>query len=68
MNGLQISQFSELFERANKEDFALLLYDLYNYGFMAGYKQSEADLKAEIDKHIIMICTAGFWNLSITCL
>lgn len=52
MNGLQINQFSELFERANKEDFASLLYDLFNYGFMAGYKQSEADLKAQIDKHM----------------
>lgn len=52
MNGLQINQFSELFERANKEDFASLLYDLFNYGFMAGYKQSEADLKAKVDKRM----------------
>lgn len=28
------------------------LYDIFCYGFMAGYKQSEADLKAKVDKRM----------------
>lgn len=52
MSGLQIGQYEELFNKADKEAFVSLLYDLFNYGFMAGYKQSEADLKTKIDKRV----------------
>lgn len=52
MNILQIHQYDELLQKASKEDLTSLLYDLFNYGFMAGYKQSESDLKAKIDDHM----------------
>lgn len=29
-----------------------MLYDLFNYGFMAGYKQAEAEQKAKTDKRM----------------
>lgn len=45
MNDLQANQYEELFENSSKEDFVSLLSDLFNYGFMAGYKQSEKEHK-----------------------
>lgn len=34
-------------EAAYGESISIMLYDLFNYGFMEGYKQSEAELKAK---------------------
>ena len=67
-NAAQIGNYKELFRQADRESIIDLIYDLFNYGFMAGYKQSEAEQKATIDKHVKTICTVNFWNLSIICL
>lgn len=51
-NATQIGNYKELFRLADREIIIDLLYDLFNYGFMAGYKQSETELKAKIDKRV----------------
>ncbi len=51
-NSAQIRNYKELFRLADRESIIDLIYDLFNYGFMAGYKQSEAELKAKIDKRV----------------
>ena len=68
MGGLTLTQCGEIARGADREAISTMLYDLFNYGFMAGYKQSEAEQKATIDKHVKTICTVNFWNLSIICL
>lgn len=52
MGGLQLTRYAGLLERANREELLTLISDIFNHGFMAGYKQSEADTKAKIDKRI----------------
>lgn len=52
MGGLQMMQYAELLGRGNKEELLTLISDIFNQGFMGGYKQSEADTKTEIEKHI----------------
>lgn len=51
-NSAQIGNYKELFRLADRESIIDLIYDLFNYGFMAGYKQSEAERKAKIDKRV----------------
>ena len=51
-NSAQIGNYKKLFRLADRESIIDLIYDLFNYGFMAGYKQSEADLKTKIDKRV----------------
>lgn len=51
-NAAQIGNYKELFRLADNESIIDLLYDLFNYGFMAGYKQAEAEQKAKIDKRV----------------
>ena len=53
MSGLSFTQCGEIARGADREATATMLYDLFNYGFMAGYKQSEAERKAKIDKREI---------------
>ncbi len=52
MGGLVLVQCGEIARGTDREATATMLYDLFNYGFMAGYKQSEAELKAKIDKRV----------------
>ena len=52
MGGLVLTQCEEITRGTDREATATMLYDLFNYGFMAGYKQSEAELKAKIDKRV----------------
>ncbi len=52
MSGLSFTQCGEIARGADREAIATMLYDLFNYGFMAGYKQSEAERKAKIDKRV----------------
>ena len=52
MSGLSFTQCGEIARGADREATATMLYDLFNYGFMAGYKQSEAERKAKIDKRV----------------
>jgi len=52
MGGLTLTQCGEIARGTDREAIATMLYDLFNYGFMAGYKQSEADLKTKIDKRV----------------
>lgn len=52
MSGLVLTQCEEITRGTDREATATMLYDLFNYGFMAGYKQSEAELKAKIDKRV----------------
>lgn len=52
MGGLVLTQCGEIARGADREATATMLYDLFNYGFMAGYKQSEAEQKAKIDKRV----------------
>ncbi len=52
MGGLTLTQCREIAKGADPEAIADMLYGLFNYGFMAGYKQSEAELKAKVDKRI----------------
>lgn len=52
MGGLQMEKYAELLGRANREEFLTLISDIFNHGFMCGYKQSEANLKANIDKRM----------------
>ena len=42
-NSTQIGNYKELFRLADRESIIDLIYDLFNYGFMAGYKQSESE-------------------------
>lgn len=51
-NSAQIGNYKELFRLADRESIIDLLYDLFNYGFMAGYKQAEAEQKAKTDKRM----------------
>jgi len=51
-NSAQIGNYKELFRLADRESIIDLIYDLFNYGFMAGYKQAEAELKVKIDKRM----------------
>lgn len=52
MGGLTLTQCGEIARGADREAIATMLYDLFNYGFMAGYKQAEAEQKAKIDKRM----------------
>ncbi len=52
MGGLVLTQCGEIARGADREAIATMLYDLFNYGFMAGYKQSEAELKAKVNKRV----------------
>ncbi len=52
MSGLALTQCREIAKGTGPESIVDMLYGLFNYGFMAGYKQSEADLKARVDKRI----------------
>lgn len=52
MSGLQLTRYAERLEKANREELFDLISDIFNHGFMCGYKQSEADLKAKIDKRM----------------
>lgn len=51
-NAAQIGNYKELFRLADRENIIDLIYDLFNYGFMAGYKQAEAELRVKIDKRM----------------
>ncbi len=51
-NSAQIGNYKELFRLADRESIIDLIYDLFNYGFMAGYKQAEAEQKAKVNKRI----------------
>lgn len=51
-NSAQIGNYKELFRLADRESIIDLIYDLFNYGFMAGYRQSEAEQKAKTDKRM----------------
>lgn len=52
MGGLQLTRYADLLGRANREELFDLISDIFNQGFMCGYKQSEADTKARIEKRI----------------
>lgn len=52
MSCLQLIRYAELLEKANHEELLDLISDIFNHGFMCGYKQSETDLKAKIDKRM----------------
>lgn len=52
MGGLQLTRYADLLGRANREELFTLICDIFNHGFMCGYKQSEANKKVEIDKRI----------------
>ena len=52
MGGLVLVQCGEIARGTDREATATMLYDLFNYGFMAGYKQAEAEQKAKIDKRV----------------
>ena len=40
MGGLVLTQCEEITRGTDREAIATMLYDLFNYGFMAGYKQA----------------------------
>lgn len=52
MGGLQMTRYADLLGIANKDGILDLICDIFNQGFMCGYKQSEADTKARIEKNI----------------
>ena len=52
MGGLTLTQCGEIARGIDREAIPTMLYDLFNYGFMAGYKQAEAKQKAKIDKRM----------------
>ena len=52
MGGLQMTRYADLLGRANKDEMFDLICDIFNHGFMCGYKQSESDTKARIEKNI----------------
>ena len=52
MGGLVLTQCGEITRGTDREATATMLYDLFNYGFMAGYKQAETEQKAKIDKRV----------------
>lgn len=45
MSGLQMMKYAELLGRSNREELLTLICDIFNHGFMCGYKQSEANQK-----------------------
>lgn len=49
MGGLTLTQCGEIARGTDREATSTMLYDLFNYGFMAGYKQAESEQKAKID-------------------
>lgn len=51
-NATQIGNYKELFIQADRESIIDLIYDLFNYGFMAGYRQAETELKAKVNKRV----------------
>ncbi len=51
-NAAQIGNYKELFIQADRESIIDLIYDLFNYGFMAGYRQAETELKAKVNKRV----------------
>ncbi len=63
MSGLLLAQCGEITRRTDLETIYTMLYDLFNYGFMAGYKQSEADLKANTNHQIHDDMHRQFWEL-----
>ena len=52
MGGLVLTQCGEIARGTDREATATMLYDLFNYGFMAGYKQAEAEQKAKVNKRV----------------
>lgn len=52
MSGLSFTQCGEIARGIDREATATMLYDLFNYGFMAGYKQAEAEQKAKVNKRV----------------
>lgn len=52
MSGSSFTQCGEIARGADREAIVTMLYDLFNYGFMAGYKQAEAEQKAKTDKRM----------------
>lgn len=52
MGGLTLTQCGEIARGTDREAIATMLYDLFNYGFMAGYKQAEAEQKAKVNKRV----------------
>lgn len=52
MSGLSFTQCGEIARGTDREATATMLYDLFNYGFMAGYKQAEAEQKAKVNKRV----------------
>ena len=52
MGGLVLTQCGEIAKGTDREATATMLYDLFNFGFMAGYKQSEAEQKAKVNKRV----------------
>lgn len=68
MGGLTLTQCGEIARGIDREAIPTMLYDLFNYGFMAGYKQAEAEQKAKIDKRMYNDMHRRLWNLFIICL
>ena len=52
MGGLVLTQCGEIARGADREATATMLYDLFNYGFMDGYKQAEIELRAKVNKRV----------------
>lgn len=52
MSGLSFAQCGEIARGIDREATATMLYDLFNYGFMAGHKQAEAEQKAKVNKRV----------------
>lgn len=52
MSGLSFAQCGEIARGTDREATATMLYDLFNYGFMAGHKQAEAEQKAKVNKRV----------------
>ena len=47
-----LTQCGEIARGADREATATMLYELFNYGFMDGYKQAEIELKAKVNKRV----------------
>lgn len=52
MGGLVLAQCGEITKGTDREAIATMLCDLFNYGFMAGHKQAEAEQKAKVNKRV----------------
>lgn len=52
MSGLSFTQCGEIAKGTDREAIATMLYDIFNYGFMAGHKQAEAEQKAKVNKRV----------------